>query len=1455
MAGLVQYSRFYVEHGIRNIGQLMTLRKNEVTSFIYPLNTTLHFGVRDIGEIGLPQEDELFANAGNRILTNYVGMYQHPLVIGKPLKLQRIMLKEVKKFLGKNKKFKFIDHSRSWLDMPAVPYIINYSSIDRTYRYKSQEGADFWRRTNFFATVIHGIVKELNTTNRNQFMYFDVPTLLPGLNRLEEAENQMLKNGESDLPLDRRLRTMFGSDGAFVLLQFWLWAGENRHLSLFSQIPDDKLDRVTFMTTLDGRYTVLNLGTFRKWIRDEVNPKGALSHRRAQRAILRHFMAIQQIATVSDDTIIVDTDSVADRENIEKSMTMTIDETKLQNLVGDDREYISEAPADPKLDLDIDTSAFKRDKEVVLDAKARLVDQDPVSNDASDVEDYLLDQMDRDLQQHSVTAAQNEVEQLVESEDVYRSYVPKERTMTTKINDMTDNLASKGLLSSAEVRRIKGLGERYLKVKSPYDDSQTIAEYMQIDPASLAIGLDTRLTEKDIKGIVDPSMLSYSIQDFDSRYISDVMGKDVVNAFMHFQNAGIAVTDVGRKRVDEYLGSYEILSVQLTPVVGKPSTVKIKLPIVDRNGIFVANGVKYRMKKQRVDAPIRKVSHDRVALTSYMSKMFVSRTTRVAFNYGDWIVNRINLLALDVKSGLSEVRQGDVFDQTVKLPLTYTSVARQIIGFQFGGVKFYFDYNNIERNFPAEILSKIDLTKHIPIAVKMQGGTQQVLAFNQNDKIQLIDLNSMTIREVGTLAQMLGLNRENEPVNYAEATLLGNDIPIGMLLSYQVGFGNLLKTTGVKYRREKRGHGVVIEDNEFALTFEDEILIFDRNDQKACLIFNGFNRIKAAIRRISVYSLDKQESYSALVKALQIPLNHLKQYTNIFDVWVDHITRDLLIDMDEPTDMVLLFLSAVDKLCEDAYKDPNGVNESILRGYQRISGMVYAELHRSVRAYVNNPMSKNAVVELNPKAVWFKITQDQTVAPIEESNPIHAIKEKEVVVFRGDGGRDADTMTAKHRQFVRDSVGIISEANVDNGQVGTIAYLTADPNIVNLRGVTKPIEDLANVPKTKVQSTAMLLSPGSDTDDSKRVTFTNVMFTSTSFLYKATPNRLLTGAERTVAFRTDDIWARNAKQGGKVTELTKESMTVQYADGSLESFPVGRYFGTWSGTIVPHEISTQLKVGDIFDKDDIICYNAHYFQPDNLNPKHVIFKRGIRGNMLLWEAVDTLEDADSISKDFSKRLVTGTTEKRRVKVPADHDFEFLCEEGKHVDPETILCTLRPPMSGMSSHYNQDALDALDALNTLTPKAKYEGVIERIEVMYTGELDDMSPSLQEIVTKYDSKLYRLNKKLGIPVLAAKIDPNYSIENVDVGENQVVVTFYITEEVGAGIGDKLVFGNQMKSIISNVVEKPYIAEDGTVVDITFSRQSVANRIVNSIDLIGTSNTVLSLIEKEAIELWLN
>lgn len=59
--------------------------------------------------------------------------------------------------------------------------------------------------------------------------------------------------------------------------------------------------------------------------------------------------------------------------------------------------------------------------------------------------------------------------------------------------------------------------------------------------------------------------------------------------------------------------------------------------------------------------------------------------------------------------------------------------------------------------------------------------------------------------------------------------------------------------------------------------------------------------------------------------------------------------------------------------------------------------------------------------------------------------------------------------------------------------------------------------------------------------------------------------------------------------------------------------------------------------------------------------------------------------------------------------------------------------------------------------------------------------------------------------------------------------------------------------MKSIVSRVVDKPYVTESGIEIDASFSRQSISNRIVNSMDIIGTSNVVLEQIEKRMIKLY--
>ena len=61
--------------------------------------------------------------------------------------------------------------------------------------------------------------------------------------------------------------------------------------------------------------------------------------------------------------------------------------------------------------------------------------------------------------------------------------------------------------------------------------------------------------------------------------------------------------------------------------------------------------------------------------------------------------------------------------------------------------------------------------------------------------------------------------------------------------------------------------------------------------------------------------------------------------------------------------------------------------------------------------------------------------------------------------------------------------------------------------------------------------------------------------------------------------------------------------------------------------------------------------------------------------------------------------------------------------------------------------------------------------------------------------------------------------------------------------AAVGDKFVFGNQMKTIIGRVMSKEIKSETDEVIDAVFGFQSISNRIVNSLLSIGTTNTLLN------------
>ena len=188
-----------------------------------------------------------------------------------------------------------------------------------------------------------------------------------------------------------------------------------------------------------------------------------------------------------------------------------------------------------------------------------------------------------------------------------------------------------------------------------------------------------------------------------------------------------------------------------------------------------------------------------------------------------------------------------------------------------------------------------------------------------------------------------------------------------------------------------------------------------------------------------------------------------------------------------------------------------------------------------------------------------------------------------------------------------------------------------------------------------------------------------------------------------------------------------------------------------------------------------------------------------------------------------------------------------------VESTDALCIIEDNTVGNTEIFDRDSLDTLKLLGSQTPLAKVKGVVEKIEVYYHGDLEDMTDSLRNLARAYNRKLAEMCKAKGIPVYTGAVDEGFRTDGNPVALDTLVIKIYITSSIGCGIGDKLVFGNQGKSVIGDVFDEPLVTENGTEIDAQFGRRSIYNRIIMSPDLIGTTTSLLEVIGKKAFELY--
>lgn len=1492
---MVLFDVFFRRHGVRQAMQLQKPPMSPMMQFTLPQLSVLHY-ISDSALDLYPQaNDWVFHDYHNPILVQSVTELASMQGMVRKTALQPQTL--VKSLYNKVKRFRQLRDWAPFEKANSTLLVMNYGLLNTLYTYQRNVYSSYYRWYNIQATVWLKLDEMTQSSRREHFLFVKLPTTLPSQTQLNQANANMTTS----------LLKVFDTPSLYFLVEIWKWLGEQREQSLLNHVKEDKLKLVNLVFQEAGRFTVLNLGELNTWREHVTNEatgaKVGIAPVQLQRRFLHFCMSLTEAASVASDA------PEADQPGLQapsETSQLPIDEQNAQ------AAHSAPAVSASAVTGLSDSSKLKDHAASVLDdGHDAVIHPDEPISDRLELTDAELAKLEADLMElervavrveklkseavHSIQALEDDeaaapkpevhpgddavvepieqaptqynphqsIKRAMSAEDAIEAILPSAMSPEDGVKALVEKLSAQGLMSAAEQRRYLQQATRYKEIPAPLGKPGTLDLYRTIDHEILTMQDSPKIP--DIATVPDKSMLQSSLMSFDRVYTEKVLQKDVAGMVLNLQKAGLCVTDYEVEQDDTLMGSTFNYTVRINPVEGAPSTLRFKLPVVEEDGTYTANGVQYRLRKQRGDLPIRKVGDDAVSLTSYYGKLNVSRSSKKVDDLGYWLRGKMTLKALDkADASLFNVHQNDVFNPRVAAPKLYSDIAKGFATFSIKSQVPIEGKDNVILHFIFDVEKRRELIDHDVLTMVEKEGAlvcgadehhARYIVMDAENQLHLVGSNFSL--PLPSFFDLIGLDLLKAPIEYTEMKVMGMKLPLALILGYYLGLEKLLAALRAHNRIVPVGRRLQLAPTEYALRFEDMTLVLDRRDRFASLVLAGFTACEKQLRHYSLYDFARKGVYLNLIEAMGGTARQSRVLDLMLQLFIDPITKELLEELHEPTNFVMLLLRANELLLDNTHPEEMDPAFMRVKGYERLAGAVYHQLIQSILAHSGKPGRAKQPIDLHPYAVWQDLAEDPAKNQSVLTNPIQDLKEMEAVTYAGHGGRNSRTMVKHTRTYHENDIGTISEATVDSGDVGINIFTSADPQFQSLRGISKRWESQEKTGMTSVVSTSTLNAVGTDKDDMKRVNFTSIQNSHMIACpgYHVSPVR--TGYEQVIAHRVSDIYAVTAKQDGVVKAISPHGMVVQYADGKEKAIELGLRYGAAAGLTIPHSIVpvATLKAGDTFKAGAPLAYNEGFFAHDPLNPSQLAFKGSLMLRVALMETPLTLEDSCVISQELAGKLRTTMAQPRTIVLNFDQSVSRLVEPGMTVNSDDILCVIEDAVSANQSLFNQASLDTLRALQAQVPVAKYAGQIERIEVFYHGDQEDMSESLRKLAKWGDAQLAKRYKALGKPVKTGQVDEGFRNEGEPLLLDTMAIRIYILSEVPAGVGDKMVFGNQMKSVIGRVAREEMRTESGLKLDAIFGSTSVDARIVGSFDTIGTTATLLRAASQRAVSAYRN
>lgn len=936
-------------------------------------------------------------------------------------------------------------------------------------------------------------------------------------------------------------------------------------------------------------------------------------------------------------------------------------------------------------------------------------------------------------------------------------------------------------------------------------NNMTVRELKRINSSHMDI------PTKNVSNVMhttNENMKTVRFSNFNQTYIDKVMPKDITNSILSLSEKSLPlfIRNIKVEDTSNELNYVDTYTIEFEDANRQRSMVKIDIPKFIDGKFMWLGGNKKLIINQNFLLPIVKTGPNTVQIVTNYNKMFVFRDDVKTL---DSIEKLQKVVKEDVEFQKC-FRVGNAFEKNRGYITTieYDELSKLFTSYRYKDCVIMFDQSEAE-----------EYAKNHSIDIKQN---QMFIGVDKDGPI-FIDYDKQTNDFGETIVDLIFRNASDEAnekakkvksskrLMYAKLRTMEKMVPVMILISFWEGFTTVLKKMNASYRLSEKSPKD-LSPTESTLRFKDCYFIYQDNAITS-LLLNGMRQMKT--ENYNFADMDTREPYLDVFKKIYGKVSIANALDNSYEFSIDPITKEVLEDMNLPTNIVDVLIYAVKLLADNQYSLEINEGLSRVRSIEQIPAILYDTLAKNYITYKNSNGRKKFSVPRD--AVIKKLLEMKNVEDYSTLNPILELERTHTITAKGWRGINLDdSYTIEKRSYDPSMVGIIGTATSPDGQCGVQRTLTLEPKIKSVRGyvdITNP-KDYNNLKDVNLFSPGELAIPlGATRDDPVRIGHAIKQSKHVIPVKKSSPVLISNGVEESCRFDLSSDFVVNAKEDGKVVEYDEESniMIVEYKSGNHQAINLAPTIvkngggGFWESNI----LITNLKVGDKFKANDALAWNKDFFQNNKLNGCRM--NMGTLTKVAIMSTYDTHQDATFITEKLSKDAASEMCFQRSVVVGKNANVSFMARVGDNIEIGQSLIqfdtsfednSLNEFLSALSKdpRLEKEIMDS--SRNNI--KSKVAGVIEDIKIYSTVDIDELSPSLARIVKNYYNKINRKKKLLSkydpegsivkcgmlLAETTGKVEPNkFGVIRGQKVEDSVLIEFYIKHTELLEVGSKI------------------------------------------------------------------